>query len=343
LCKVARDEAAAAFVDSSLIPAMQSVDGTFGIISGLAGILLMLREAILDQRQFIAVRDRIFSALDYELDCADEQAWRSKGPEFDLFGGLSGTLGAVASCGAPEALVQKLVRKVETLRGGAAVWTRRAPGGGAELDYGVAHGLAGILAVCNYSVNTPAVASMAAVARSSIVEALQHSRVALRWRPMPPMGMVSAYRWCHGSFSIALTLWFSGRFFGDSVCTRLAEDVMVSILETEDVGSSQGDPFEGYGPGLCHGLAGAALMTAIYGQASGNATAQTRAHQALQRLLSCYDFEARAVSYDEAAHDGQSLTFFGLVGVALALLALLYPQTSGWLPALGLPRMDTVS
>lgn len=140
-------------------------------------------------------------------------------------------------------------------------------------------------------------------------------------------GKCASSAWCHGTSGIARSLWLAGQALQDSaLCTRALE------LIAEICQHFQQDP-KAIGPSLCHGLAGVMLTCAHFVNDTRDAALADCVHTMIERLLELSEsdrpFRYRAFESEYIRVDSPWL-LDGASGVALALMAMVSPQTPDW-------------
>ncbi|MER5999758.1 lanthionine synthetase C family protein [Nonomuraea angiospora] len=207
----------------------------------------------------------------------------------------------------------------ELVRGASACppfpMSRIPPGwsvGDGYADCGVAHGVAGPLAVL--SLLSGQVGELARPAVKALAEWLLDAAVQDEWGTAWPAGVdgtrtYSSPRrasWCYGVPGVARALWLAGEALDEPRYRRAARDAMAGLLEAPD----------GWGLdslGVCHGLAGLMLMTATFAGAEFGSAVE----ELFDRLCAAYDSRL-PFGFDVA---GPGL-LNGAAGIALALLAV---------------------
>ena len=200
-----------------------------------------------------------------------------------------------------------------------------------HVDYGLAHGLAGVVAALTAAGRLlpgepPAPLRHAAhrLSEASYVD----SRRVLTWPPSTAGRPEPARRqaWCYGTPGVAWAIWDAGQLLGDPELTGVGAAAMASLCAAWDddrylYGDQPADRL-----GICHGLAGVLAIADAFARHAGHEpAARLRAH-----LLGRTDAGSIV---DLGRADLTMLT--GAAGV-LAVLATVDGGQRGWLPLLGL-------
>jgi hypothetical protein len=206
-------------------------------------------------------------------------------------------------------------------------------------DWGVAHGIPGAVATLVHSELDLGRAEAAAqhlerFARAVGLVGLDQGFGPSR-RPLLPtfsgpggLQLGHAESWCYGDAGAGVVLALAALGTGIPRCSEMAH----SFVEAADSALRRGAAMvEHLEPGLCHGVAGLALLAARLHQATGQARFADCAIQIVDRALELNMFDPDRVA---AAH-GQGL-LCGVAGIGLALHALLSSQAPSWDMILGL-------
>ena len=347
----------------------QAIDGAataplpHSLYSGLAGIAWTIMH--LQGRLFEADPDAIDAAIDGTLLAAVRQSpWPY---DYDLISGLLG-LGVyfIERLPAPSAvvglthLVERLREQAITRPDGITWWTDPhwlSAEGRTQLptgcyDLGIAHGIAGVIALlsqlcaldCAAAHARPLLEGAVAWLLAQQLPATAPSRFPTWVQPdgvRPP----SRLAWCYGDLGIAVALLRAARLVQEptweAAASQLAQATAQRAQAQEDVQDT----------GLCHGFASIAhLFNRLY-QATGDehfaevarlwftrTLAQRRPHQGIAGFLA---LAPTTTTQLEWVADPGLLT--GAAGIGLALLAALYPLPPAWdqLLLIALPATPT--
>ncbi|MEU3708623.1 lanthionine synthetase C family protein [Streptomyces catenulae] len=273
-------------------------------------------------------------------------------PDVDLVSGLAGLTALLLARrpgddGTPVAAVTHLLRVLEPLpRDGELVPGWWSPGGhrgddsthfpDGHLNFGVAHGIPGILAVL-------VAAHRAAVPVAGLPDAITQTAELLLdrrtteglWPAVVPLktftagGTAGAARtaWCYGTPGVAAVLHRAGTALDRPDWCRTAVDAALRDLT---------EPFGVTDPGICHGWAGLLHLAAVLGHASGDARFIPLQHRFAAHILDAYDpdlpfgFGWEGKEPTPVVNGAGLLT--GAAGIALALhtYATEAPPASGW-------------
>jgi len=296
-----------------------------GMFDGYAG----LRAAL----ALIARREREYAPLVDACDVRVERrlpidAQEPGGPEvFDLTHGWAGirlSRGVLGTYGA-DRLSERLLGVLEGQR-----WLQ---------TYGMAHGLAGVIASLALTVGQlsevtrVSISSGAAALAASFVE-----RDGIRlWPPVRGQAQLSAHRsaWCCGTPGVAAALAWAGQRLDDRELTGFAVDALLRL------GRRPSSTAHLFGTGICHGLMGSALVYATVARATGveelAAIAKRQTYEVLSELeFTHYECYARNTQREIVSSAG---LLDGSSGVALGLLTLAGDFDGAWLRCLGLAAL----
>ena len=198
------------------------------------------------------------------------------------------------------------------------------------LDCGLAHGIAGSLALMSLALT----AGIAVEGQKEAIQTVVHWLVAQRaddeWGANWPSAVElpgndggpsspTHAAWCYGSPGVARAMWLAGEALHDEAWRGLAVSAMKSVHARPAAARRIEDS-----PGLCHGVAGLLMITLRFAHDTGDPTFADAAVSLTRQLLELYDpelpFGYRALSDDGATADKPGL-LDGAAGAALALLA----------------------
>lgn len=320
------------------------------LYSGLAGIAWTILH--LQGRFFEADPDAVDAVIDETLLAAVSQApWPY---DYDLISGLLG-LGVyfVERLPAPSAvaglthLVERLREQAITLPDGITWWTdprwlsaegrTQLPAG--CYDLGVAHGVAGVIALlsqlcaldCAAAQARPLLDGAVAWLLAQQLPATAPSRFPTWVQPdgtRPP----SRFAWCYGDLGIAVALLRAARLVNEPAWEAAARQLAWATAQRAQAQEDVQDT------GLCHGFASIAhLFNRLY-QATGDerfaevarlwfirTLAQRHPNQGIAGFLALAP--TAAIALDWVADPG---LLTGAAGIGLALLAALYPLPPAW-------------
>ncbi|MFD9812016.1 lanthionine synthetase C family protein [Streptomyces sp. NPDC059080] len=277
-------------------------------------------------------------------------------PAYDLISGLTGLTGLLLARRPADdptltEAVTHLLRLLEPLpREGVPVpgwWT---PGGhrgdddaefpDGHLNFGVAHGITGVLSVLvtAHQAQVPAPGIGEAVADLAAL-LLERRTADGRWPAVVPLADFTAGRtahagrsaWCYGTPGVAAVLHRAGVALDRPDWRRTAVDAALRDL---------GEPLGVGDPGICHGWAGLLHLATVLRHASGDARFAALQDRFAARALDAHDpdrpfgFGWAATDTDEVVNCAGLLT--GASGIALALHAYATgaPPAGGWDAAL---------
>ena len=275
----------------------------FGLFGGVAHDAWLVAHLTDDT----ALADRLEAALIRTLPADTDN--------FDLIGGLAG-LGVLAIERRSAQLATTVVDHLERLavpRGEGLVFY--SPVGG-HLDLGMAHGLAGVVAVLARFVEADLErarsARMLDGALAYLSTHLEHAAVDGR------------LAWCHGELGVALAL-------HAAACARGRDDWRQAALELARRAARK--PIDLEDPGLCHGSAGAAHLLHRMHLATGDAELGAAARRWFTHLLDTRRGDAiagfPAWRFDRGWQPAAEL-LSGVAGIALALHAAISELAPSW-------------
>lgn len=126
--------------------------------------------------------------------------------------------------------------------------------------------------------------------------------------------------WCAGAVGVARALWLAGRVLDDGSLRARAEEL--ALLDADH-----------RTPTLCHGTAGALLVSALFWWDTGDERHRGHAARLCARLLDSYEpdtvFGFRDVEAGGARVDNPGV-LVGAAGIALVLRALTAPRPPAW-------------
>jgi len=126
--------------------------------------------------------------------------------------------------------------------------------------------------------------------------------------------------WCTGAVGAARALWLAGRAIDDDLLCGRAEELALFDAEHRT-------------PNLCHGTAGALLVSALFWWDTGAERHRAHAVRLCTRLLAAYEpdsvFGFRDVEPGGAEVDNPGV-LVGAAGIALVLSALTAPRPPAW-------------
>ncbi|WP_433513459.1 lanthionine synthetase C family protein [Nonomuraea sp. CA-143628] len=226
-------------------------------------------------------------------------------------------------------------------------WISASPASGiapyreGHLNFGLAHGMAGPLALFARSwhrgVRVQGHEDGAATVAEALVRHAQEDEIGLHWPRYLEWealgrgnGPRSAPTWCYGGVGIAHALQFAGVAFGQPAWKSLADEVMRVELIRLSRGESLTNSF------VCHGWAGLLLILHRYRFDSPNVVSQDHLDTIADRILGQYRDDVPFGFRVGRMGDTRDVDIPGLLegsaGVALALAAYLNgkPSTTGW-------------
>jgi hypothetical protein len=131
---------------------------------------------------------------------------------------------------------------------------------------------------------------------------------------------VERVTWCTGAAGVARALWLAGRALDDAALRARADELALLDIEHRT-------------PTLCHGTAGALLVSALFWWDTGDKRHRAHTAQLCSRLLDAYQPEAlfgfRDVEPDGSIVDNPGV-LVGAAGIALVLNALTAPRPPVW-------------
>jgi hypothetical protein len=322
-----------------------------GLMSGLAG--LAFAADLVDGKTYV----RLLLTLDGLIErrtktIVERVAARESGvvdDDIDLVSGLSG-IGAYflarGNLGALRPILEQLVRLVGT-DGPVPLWhtppallrdeeTRRAfPAG--QLNYGLAHGLPGPLALLALSRRAGIeMAGLADAVRRASTWLLDHAvedECGLNWPGLVPVGSDPTAQpptraaWCYGAPGVARALWLAG------VALENSELQAVAVAALEAVHRRPPEVRKIDAPTFCHGLAGLLQITLRMANESDGPELRRAAQGLTEQVVDRFDPDS-ILGYRDLDRDGRAVDHAGLLqgaaGTALVLLAAAAPVTPRW-------------
>jgi class I lanthipeptide synthase len=323
-----------------LARAFAAESGSNGLYAGHGGLLFAMNVRARRDPRYLTVAQPLAGRLaEFERSLMDETPVLRIPADYDIIGGVAGTLLAVAPHDA--AFRDAALEFFERLAASEdpATWTVENPfEPDRYVDYGAAHGLSGVLgAVC--AVTAPdertvlkrrliALVLAAAVPADPVPGAVRWpSKVGSAPRQLPYPG------WCYGVPGVAAILWMAAGQVGDGAAQRVALEAFERV--------ARGTPAENalLDHGLCHGTAGAAALAGALARASGSAVLAAFAARLADEVIAAFEpataFGYRAIIAGEPVDNRGFLT--GAAGIGLALLGLCGRTDPPWLQALGVP------
>ena len=279
---------------------------------------------------------RIAAVVAEQSDLFVEQPARQAFEAFDLIYGLAGTnryllqrgrpklAGLVALCDSgPDE--PNWFTPPEAIRKETAIAQWYDDG---VYNCGMAHGIAGPLAVLSIAFSQGYAVPRQAEAIARVAEWLTAQRADDEWganwtscvtRDGPPE-MPSRSGWCYGSPGAARAFWLAGTALDDAELRELAIEAMAAVYRRPWSARQIEDS-----PGLCHGVAGLLQITLRFANDTSEPLFTEAAAELTERLLELYRPEIPTGYYSLSratnsifAHPG---LLDGAAGVALALLA----------------------
>lgn len=332
----------------------QPVEGALGLFDGLSGLAAaawQLGGPGRYRRLRAQVNTRLLPALRQRARGLLTAASGLPAGAYDLISGLSGcTVALLAQPGDAHVdaalgdLAAALVGLLdsEDMAGLAvpvehilAAQRDSAPGG--WTDCGLAHGVAGVVAVLALLAprpprRTPVPRRLPAALRRGADWLVAQAHDGLTWPRVVladgTPGPVGAPGWCYGAPGVARALWLAGRALDRPGYQRIA--VAAALAAGRPASAA-----ELHSPGLCHGLAGLLTITGQFARDTGDPRFAAASDRLLGELLDRYDPSAPA-GFRDVEPAGTTVDNPGLLsgsaGIVLALLAARRPDhVPGWL------------
>ncbi|MFE0178477.1 lanthionine synthetase C family protein [Streptomyces sp. NPDC059002] len=195
------------------------------------------------------------------------------------------------------------------------------------LDHGLAHGIAGPLALLSLALaaDITVPGHTQAVARTAHWLAAQHTndthgpdwpaKTAPPGHPAPPTPRTAGASWCYGSPGIARSLWLAGSALQDPTLLDLSLHAIKAVHQRPTARHRAHNA-----PGLCHGLAGLLHITARWAHETKEPDLTHAATELTQHLLTSGTF---------VTSNGPGL-LDGTAGVLLALLSATADTPPTW-------------
>jgi lantibiotic biosynthesis protein len=206
-----------------------------------------------------------------------------------------------------------------------------------NVNLGLAHGLAGPLALLSVAAAQGVEVTGQPTAVDRIAGRLYRSRVNDRWGTNFPTAVIvgspvtapqpSRAAWCYGTPGVARALWLAGSATGRAAYRELAVDAMHAVFR-RPVAARRIDS-----PTFCHGVAGLLHVTLRFANDTGLDTFATAVGECIQQLLSAYEPDT-PLGYRNLEPSGNRIDQPGILdgaaGVALVLLAAATPAEPVW-------------
>ncbi|WP_206797209.1 lanthionine synthetase C family protein [Amycolatopsis sp. MtRt-6] len=262
---------------------------------------------------------------------------------YDVVTGVTGVGRHLLDRGAAEvtrAILRYLVALTETAGGRPGWWAEHPATKAGQADAGMAHGIAGPLALLALAWQAGVRVPDQEAAAERIADWLltwsdldEHGRYWPAWigaadlAGRPPRLAPTKSAWCYGGPGIARALALAGSAFGRPEWTDEAVAALTATLRRPAADLGLGDA------GLCHGWAGLLHLVSRTGRETGSPELLAGAGRIAARVLDSYD-PGSAFGF-RTDGTGDSAGFLeGAAGVALALLGWLGTPACGWDAAL---------
>jgi lantibiotic modifying enzyme len=227
-----------------------------------------------------------------------------------------------------------------------SAWQRsnamRSPEDTGLLNLGLAHGIAGVLAVLSIArareILVDGIDEAIETTAGWLVDAVTPDAWGVNWPAGLPVdhsgrvlrnAPVARSAWCYGPPGIANALRLASLATGSQAWADLAATAMRNTLR-RPAGERRTDS-----PTFCHGVAGLLALFSLFQRETGDAVFESGTVRLLDELLDMYEPDApfgfRAVEPGGLRSDKIGL-LDGAVGVLVALLAILSPAPSHWEP-----------
>ena len=322
-----------------------------GIISGLAG--LAFAADLVDRNGYA----KLLSTLDGLIARRAEPILKRTGAresgvadnDIDVVSGLSG-IGAYflarGNVGSLRPILERLVRLVRA-DGAVPAWhtppellrdeeTRRGfPAG--QLNYGLAHGLPGPLALLALSsragIDVPGLADAIERASCWLVDHAVEDEWGLNWPGLVPVGADPTAQpptraaWCYGAPGIARALWLAGVALEDPRLQAAAVDALETVHRRPPEARRLDEPT------FCHGLAGLLQITLRLANDSGSPDLGVAGQELAEEIVGWFEPDS-LLGYRGLDPFGSPVDQAGLLqgtaGIALVLLAAAAPVAPSW-------------
>lgn len=311
----------------------------FGGVPGLASVVALAGQS--------GGYRRVLSQLDTWLHEALTAAVDEPAATYDLASGLVGW-GAwlrlrPAGCDLRSAVVEALVRRLTAEPGCRALkqipdtelGLRPAPFG--YIDCGMAHGLAGVIALLAlYALDGHPLGANAWEALADATRWLADNAVSGASGPQWPRvaeldatgstlpGTIDRPGWCYGSPGIARAVWLAGRALDEEGYQELALRAMRRSLEPDQVERLTT-------PTLCHGLAGLLSITMVFAHETGDDSLRSFVDALARALLGLYD-EKAPFGYRDVETGGGPVDNPGFLDGAAGVVSVLAAVAGGRTP-----------
>lgn len=328
----------------SALPGDGVETGLFDGLSGVAAAAWQLGGSSRYLRLRTQVDGLLLPALRRQAAAVRAAAGGLPGAAYDLISGLAGSTLALLARPASEEVDRTLGDLVAALVGlldqddmaGLAVPPehvlpeQRATAPEGWTDCGLAHGVAGVVAVLALfatrppRVRRPVPPRLHAALRRGADWLVAQAR-GTRWPrvvlPDGAPGPVTVPGWCYGTPGVARALWLAGRALDEPGYQRLAVTATLAACRPAAIDELRS-------PGLCHGLAGLLTVTSQFARDTGDPRLAEAAGRVLVELFDRHDpqlpFGFRDVEPAGTAVDNPGL-LSGAAGIVLALLAARRP------------------
>lgn len=331
-------------------------EGTpLGLFEGLAGLGFSAQRLAAGRERYGGLLETVDNVLTGVVGPRCDELLRTRGMpvrDWDLISGLTGIgVHLLARPAARPALEQILATLVGLGRddGGGPRWVTptehvgenlRAATPGGNLNCGLAHGVAGPLALMSLAllagVEVPGQVEATRRAAAWLAEQGRPGAFGPRWPAALPLGAgleppPARPGWCYGNAGVARALWLAGRALDEPAHRQRALEALREALERQ----RSERPLDA--PTVCHGAAGLAQVALRIAAGSGAPDLAERARDQCRELVDWFDAEApfgyRDVtggrSEPRLEVDDPTL-LSGAAGTALVLLAGATDHDPGW-------------
>nr|WP_237501087.1 lanthionine synthetase C family protein [Streptomyces sp. SID8381] len=340
--------------------------GTQGLYSGLTAVAFALRAAQRTPRDYqaaLAGIEKLIEAYAGQVLAAEGRrlAERASATTFAAYDSVSGLTGIGRYFLLDPVNRLDVLRRILTYLVGLTepVWIGRrelpgwwvghpaameeAPGGAGHVNFGMAHGAAGVLALLSLSwaSGTRVPGQEAAMSRIAdwFLKTATRDEFGVRWPSSLKLSeyLDDSYRplqrrpsWCYGSPGIARSLQLAGMALGEVRWLDCSRDALLAALRRLDV---QQDIRE---TGICHGWAGLLHTVHVMNRTLDLAPLDTCRRQIARTILDSRSEDARFSFRVRHSGDAQNLDVPGFLdgaaGTALALMSSICgdPPKSGW-------------